>query len=326
MVSSFGEPTTTVGATTGARAGHSEPAAARTSSVRTHPATGTALGDYRRGGFYSNRENKWIYLLNVDLQDLLAWNNAQTAGNKLFDPTASSNGGTVMFLSIMDSSNTTLTNGVNNFGVRVLDSPTLPSFTLNVSNPQGITVVSDQAMYLEGNYNIGPYAPTGSGPTGVPWTHVATALIGDTLNVLSQNWEAPVTVSGTTYSNDQKSDTDLSGTTSGVRSASDTTIYAAFLAGVDPTSSGYSGGLQNYPRLHENWDNDTLTYRGSFVSLTNPVHQNGHWTANGTSYNMYTVPTRNWDYDVQFQDVAMLPPMTPTFISVQQIVISEDFR
>jgi hypothetical protein len=41
---------------------------------------------------------------------------------------------------------------------------------------------------------------------------------------------------------------------------------------------------------------------------------------------MYTVPTRNWDYDVQFQDVAMLPPMTPTFISVQQIVISEDFR
>jgi hypothetical protein len=290
------------------------------------PGTGTALGDYRRGGFYNNRENKFIYLLNVDLQDLLTWNNAQTSGNKLFDPTASSNGGTVMFLSVMDSSNTTLTNGINNFGVRILDSPVLPSFTLNITNPQGITVASDQAMYLEGNYNIGPYSPTGSGPTGIPWTHVAAAVIGDTLNVLSQNWEAPATASSTTYSNDQKSVTDLSGTTSTVRDAGDTTIYTAFLAGVDPVSSGYSGGLQNYPRLHENWDNNTLGYRGSFVSLSNPVHQNGAWSSNGTSYNMYTVPTRNWDYDVQFQDVAMLPPMTPTFISVQQIVFSEDFR
>jgi len=290
------------------------------------PGATSALGDYRRGGFYNNRENKWIYLLSIDLQDLLTWNSAQIASNQLFDPANSSNGGTVMFVSVMDSSNSTLTNGINNFGVRIFDSPVLPGFALNVSNPQGITVVSDQAMYLQGNYNIGPYSPTGSSMTGIPWTHVATSLVGDTMNVLSQNWESPATVSGTTYSNDQKSGTDLTGTTSGVRSASDTTIYAAFLAGVDAPSSGYSGGLQNYPRLHENWDSDTLAYRGSFVSLTHPSHQNGQWPSNGTSYNMYTVPTRNWDYDVQFQDVAMLPPMTPTFISVQQIVISEDFR
>jgi len=56
------------------------------------------------------------------------------------------------------------------------------------------------------------------------------------------------------------------------------------------------------------------------------VHANGQWRANGTTYNMYTVPIRNWDFDPQFNDVAMLPPMTPTFISVLQIVIGEDFR
>ena len=123
----------------------------------------------------------------------------------------------MMFVSVMDSSNSTLTNGINNFGVRIFDSPVLPGFALNVSNPQGITVVSDQAMYLQGNYNIGPYSPTGSSTTGIPWTHVATSLVGDTMNVLSQNWESPATVSGTTYSNDQKSGTDLTGTTSGVR-------------------------------------------------------------------------------------------------------------
>ncbi len=44
------------------------------------------------------------------------------------------------------------------------------------------------------------------------------------------------------------------------------------------------------------------------------------------SSNMYTVPDRQWDFDPQLADLAMLPPMTPTFIYVNQIVIAEDFR
>jgi hypothetical protein len=283
----------------------------------------TALGDYRRGGFYNNRENKWQYLLNVDMQDLLAWN--LNNGSPLFDPNDNSDGGTVIFLSVVGPYSA----GINNYGVRLLDSPVLPGYPLNVQNPLGITVVSDQQTYVEGNYNVGPYAPTSAGPTGIPWTHPAAAVMGDTMNVLSQNWENPV--SG--YANDQKSATDLAGSTH-ARIPSQTTIYAAFAAGVDDpaTATGnYAGGLHNYPRTHEDWEypsspNDTLVYRGSFVSLTTPVHANGQWQANGTSYNMYTVPIRNWDFDPQFNDVAMLPPMTPTFISVLQIVIGEDFR
>jgi hypothetical protein len=41
---------------------------------------------------------------------------------------------------------------------------------------------------------------------------------------------------------------------------------------------------------------------------------------------MHNPPARNWDYDPQFNDVAMLPPLTPTFVAVRQIVIGEDFR
>ena len=193
-----------------------------------------------------------------------------------------------MFLSVMDSSNTTLTNGINNFGVRILDSPVLPGFTLNVTNPQGITVVSDQAMYVEGNYNIGPYSPTGSGPTGIPWTHVAAAVIGDTLNVLSQNWEAPATASGTTYSNDQKSVTDLSGTTSSVRDAGRHHHLLGVSGRRRPILRRVQRRPAELPRMHENWDGNTLSYRGSFVSLTKPVHQNGAWSSNGTPYNMYS--------------------------------------
>ncbi len=80
--------------------------------------------------------------------------------------------------------------------------------------------------------------------------------------------------------------------------------------------------------MHELWGDGpyTLSIKGSFVSLTTPLHQNGEWFQNGETYNMYTVPTRDWDFDPQLADLAMLPPMTPTFIYVNQIVIAEDFR
>ena len=281
-----------------------------------------ALGDYRRGGFFNNRENKWVYLLNVDLQELLLWNAPGGPGaGQLFDATSNSNGGTIVFLSVIGGNS----GGINNYGVRVFDSAQLPGYPLNVTDPLGITVVSDQAMYVEGNYNSFAYAPTGTGPTGIPWTHVAAALIGDTMNVLSQQWEAPASGSGTP--NDQKSTTDLS--SSNARAAASTTIYAALASRVDNTNMatvGYNGGLENFPRFHEDWSGDTFLYRGSFVSLGTPVHQNGHWTADGDSYNMYNPPARNWDYDPQLNDVAMLPPLTPTFVAVRQIVIGEDFR
>ena len=75
-----------------------------------------------------------------------------------------------------------------------------------MADPLGITVVSDQAMYVEGNYNNFAYAPTGTGPTGIPWTHVPAALIGDTMNVLSQQWERSGSGS---IPNDLKTTTDL---------------------------------------------------------------------------------------------------------------------
>jgi hypothetical protein len=274
----------------------------------------TAIGDYRRGGFYNNRESKWMYLLNVDLQDLLTWNRAQASGNQLFDPTNSTNGGTVLYLSVAGS----ISNGLNNYGVRILDSPNL-GYALNVSDPTGITIASDQAIYIAGNYNS-TSTTTGASASGTPWTHAPASLVGDSLNVLSQNWEGTLN----SRKNDQKSADTLA---SGSRRASSTTIYAAFAVGVATTVPGtYNGGLENYPRFHEDWAGSTTTYRGSLVSLSTPQHVDGIWSGTGNGFNIYNPPSRDWDYDMQFDDVAMLPPMTPTFVSVQQIVLGQDFR
>ena len=79
----------------------------------------------------------------------------------------------------------------------------------------------------------------------------------------------------------------------------------AFLAGVDRTTPGtYNGGLENYPRFHEDWGGLTLAYRGSFVSLGTPRHNTGPWCGTGAGCNIYNPPARNWDYDTDFQSVA----------------------
>ena len=85
-----------------------------------------------------------------------------------------------------------------------------------------------------------------------------------------------------------------------------------------------------YPRFHEDWSGRTLIYRGSFVSLGTPRHNNGGWcgTGNGAPLfcDIYNPPGRNWDYDTDFQQVENLPPLTPRFVSVQQILFTENFR
>jgi hypothetical protein len=275
----------------------------------TNELLSTGYRTARRGGFYSNREHQWVRMLNVNIHDLLAWNAAQPSGSRFFEPDDDSDGGLIIFLTVAAADS----NGVASprYGVRVFGSPHLDFPAL--ADPTGLTVVSDQAMYVEGSYNAGD-ATNPKQPA---------ALIGDTINVLSNNWS-----SSAACRNDCQSRQTLTS-----RPASTTTINAAFIGGVDVTTAGnYNGGLENYPRFHEDWSagGSTLLYRGSFVSLGAPLRNNGAWCGTGGSSasgcNMYNPPVRNWNYDPDFQDVARLPPLTPRFVSVQQILFTENFR
>lgn len=263
----------------------------------------------RRGGFYNNREHAWAYMLNVDLHDLLAWNRAQSAANRLFDPDDATEGGIVVFLTVDGPGSA----GVPSprYGVRVFGSPNL-DFPA-AADPTGVTVASDQAVYVEGDYNLG----TGACSSFAACPKAPAALMGDALNVLSNAWSG-----AGACRNDCQSFQPL-----GSRTATSTMLYTAFLAGVDRTTAGaYNGGLENYPRFHESWSGTTLTYRGSFVSLGTPRHNTGPWCGTGTGCGIYDPPARNWDYDTDFQSVANLPPLTPRFVAVDQILFTENFR
>ncbi len=288
------------------------------------PALGTFDLDYRRGGYYNHREDKWMYLLNVNVADLILWNSMN--GEPFFATSDNTEGGLVIFLTV-DGPDSMV---VNNYGVRVFGSPDIPlPGGIGVSaDPTGVTVVTDQAVYIVGNYNRGI---AGGGVARQP-----AALVGDSLNVMSQRYWRASAASGCAanccngdFCRDGQSVRSL---TSSDRDAATTWINAGFLGGVDETVPGdYNGGLENYPRFHEDWGGGrALNYQGSFVSLGLPERVDGDWCGTGGSTssgcNIYKPPQRNWNYDPAFNDAANLPPLTPRFVYVQQVLFTEDFR
>ncbi|WP_242018084.1 hypothetical protein [Synechocystis sp. FACHB-383] len=185
------------------------------------------------------------------------------------------------------------------YGFALVGGQQLPGLaeTTNNFDPTGLTFVSDQAVYMVGDYNITNWQPA--------------SVLADSLNVLSRRC-----IDNTDQQLRKASGTGCGG------NAFDTTINSAFLSGTDITNStetpGYNGGLENYPRFHENWG--TLNYTGSFVSTGTPERVTGRW-----SNQLYGAPTRNWSYETRFNNAKNLPPLSPRFVFLKQEGFSRKF-
>jgi hypothetical protein len=152
-----------------------------------------------------------------------------------------------------------------------------------ISRAGGLTVVTNDPLYIQGDYNSDNRKPC--------------AVISDSLNILSNDWQ------------DGDSDNDLSD-----RIASTTTVNAAFIAGIDTTSSGnYNGGLENYPRFLEDWSGRYLDITGSFVEMWNDQIAHGTWN----TPDVYSPPNRRWAYDTNFA-TGNVPPFTPWTVEAQR--------
>jgi len=308
-----------------------------------NPPTCPADSDPRHGGFYNWRERRWTYLLNLNAHDLLQWNIDR--GGPFFSPSDKTDGGIIVYLTVYDYDYPTTNPSANlspdgsatsfGFGVRIFGSNTLPFPSLSSlgGDPTGLTIVSDRAIYVQGNYNApagGVYNPT----TG--WQ--PSSIVGDAVNVMSASYFQPGAaifgINPGVCTNDCQSNRSLSDI---ARQATATTVNTGFLAGVDTTTSGnYNGGLENYPRFHGDWGGVAFNYLGSFVSLGTPNTVTGSWCGTGGNYNgtpptlsgcnIYNPPQRNWNFDPNFQNAAYIPPLTPRFVYVQQIRFTENFQ
>jgi len=223
---------------------------------------------------YNNREGEFIRTTNVDLAKLANLGNEVNATGAAFPNHLPSNG---LIYATRDDG------GSTEEGIRLVNGQ-------QIERSGGLTIVSDQPVYIQGDYNTVNEKPA--------------SIICDSINLLSNSWS------------------DANSQNWSKRTTTTTTYNTAFIAGVDTTSSGhYNGGLENYPRLHENWSGTTLNIKGSFVELWNSQMATGEWAYGSPQY---TAPTRNWNYNTMYNNPSNLPPFTPWAVEARRIAWWKD--
>jgi hypothetical protein len=171
-----------------------------------------------------------------------------------------------------------------------------------------ISVASNNAVYIQGDYNTGGVTAGVHDPNLVPsnnsgnpsgtdsstaagYTKRSTAVMADAVMILSNSW------------NDANAAAALTS-----RVASHTTVNTAILSGLVPTnyegSGRYSGGPHNFPRFLETWSGKDFTYLGSMIQIFNSKYFDGIYNTG----NIYSPPGRRWGFDTSFLDTP--PPGT----------------
>ena len=172
----------------------------------------------------------------------------------------------------------------------------------NVIMP-GLTVAAENPVYIQGDFN----ARTSEGvPATYNSPHAATSVAADAVSFLSNAW------------NDIRSLTSPNRPSN--RRAADTTYRVALISGKGmafprwngpaPEDFGSDGGVHNFLRYLEDWGGRDLNYRGSLISFFFSRQGVGTYKC---CTNVYSPPTRNYTFDVDFLDPNLLPPRTPTF-------------
>lgn len=285
---------------------------------------------------FDGREGDYVRTVNIDVGKLTT---AVNASPSTFD-TAGQSDGLLLYIQDKSVGTSVKTQGVSGYTVGKKDTSgnnisnyTTTGGTQITSNTHrgirlvnggklpdmGLTVATPNPIYIQGDYNTGtttdyststtstasilpnlantpPSDVSSAYPSGTSapveisgsYTKKASAIAADAVTILSNNWA------------DGKSNTNKTSD----RVPTNTTINTAIVSGNVPTATtGYSGGIENYPRLLENWTSNTggtgsyLTIHGSFGLLYDSEQGLGVW--NGSYYG---VPSRRWFYDTLFQD------------------------
>lgn len=242
--------------------------------------------------YYDYRENATVQALQIDVAKFNAWlTNTASSGGKSWNventsgPNSLGHGiDSIYVINKVQRNSGTLP------AVRVVNGQQLPS-------SYGLTVATPQPLYVLGNYNVQTPSGSSAGTTNTTYTYPA-ALMGDAITILSANWSDSYPLG---YGSRNATTTD--------------TVNAACLEGIVqtvPTISGnYSGGVENYLRFLENWNNGNtpLYYNGSIVAMFTSQFATNFWKGPG---NYYYEPRRDWSFDTNFKSASKLPPLTPS--------------
>jgi Tfp pilus assembly protein PilX len=210
--------------------------------------------------------------------------------------------------------------------------------------PGPLTIATDQAAYIQGDYNnpgVTPnslpqttaYRPSNAAIVDQGFRRRPAAIIADTITVLSNQCVnnngrvGRVEVTAIPAISVQCGNSTVSiGSSDQNRVSNGIAINAAFLSNLMQSGSGqatYNGGLNKFMRLLENWGGSTggtfYNYSGSMVSLGQPLESGELPSGAG-------VPQRNFNYETRFDSFDNLPPLTPSAIYLQQEVFKRTYN
>jgi hypothetical protein len=197
--------------------------------------------------------------------------------------------------------------------LKIVDGQSLNLGTTCGAIPCGLTIASENPVYIQGDYNA-PANGTWAGPS------VAAAVAADAITLLSDNWND---VNSFVYP--------YSIGTAGTRTAVQTAYRTALIAGkgipfVNPAGEvadfGTDGGVHNFLKFLETWAGINCYYEGSLVSFYYARQAVGTYKNWGA---VYSPPNRNYFFDQNFTlGPQYLPPRTPSLRSINTIGFSQE--
>lgn len=269
-----------------------------------------------KGGFHDKRQARDLNLINLNMDGLteLVHDNDPDdwGGNSDQAPNEWWNG--VVYVefpqtSASSSREDNVNPAISGWGLRVRDAKVIPNPAFGHNEDiYGMSLATNQMMYVEGHYNAdgnrgtgSPLAPDDPDKFGQEGEEAPAALIADSITFLSPDWEDDDSTRG-----------------QGKRKAKDTEVSAAILTGLMPSgktgSNSYSGGVENFPRFLEKWSGKSIRIRGSMVALFESEVGTGKWGRN----DVYSAPNRDWGFHQKFAE-GFLPPGTPNVRKYQAI-------
>ncbi len=194
--------------------------------------------------------------------------------------------------------------------LRLVDT-TLGNIPTKPSGTGGFTVASEQPVYLFGNYNA----------TDAGWATTSTpsAVIADAVTLESTAWNDingfsnPATSIGSNPKNANTTWYRLA-----VAAGKNHTFFYTSYGGDD---WGSDGGVHNFLRFQEDWSGQWAHYKGSLVTLFYSAYGTGPFKCCST---VYSPPSRDYSFDQNFSNPALMPPGTPRFLQVVNTAYRQD--
>jgi hypothetical protein len=213
--------------------------------------------------------------------------------------------------------------------------------TGKLSSTKGITISTENMMYVWGNFNttgINQAPASGESNLNDPaaaarynGNQVPASLVADAFFPLSKTWYDALPAMYPEGWTGRVADAGSSSDTSTIAIGQETSVRAGIIAGstlsamVGTGAPAYyldwlNGGVHNFPRFLETWSvpsvrEERWNYVGSFIILYNSTQAVAPWSVSGAV--VYYPPIRNWAFDITFTDPNRLPPGTPQFQHVQ---------